>query len=43
VRAKRVKNGGKRKRVYTEGWVEFASKQEAKLVAKHVNGSIVGE
>jgi ESF2/ABP1 family protein len=40
--ARRVKNGGNKKKSYTDGWVEFASKREAKVAAQMLNGNIVG-
>ncbi|KAG4095536.1 hypothetical protein H8356DRAFT_996394 [Neocallimastix lanati (nom. inval.)] len=39
---RRKKYGGNRKRNYTEGWVEFLDKREAKLVVKHLNNHIIG-
>ncbi len=42
VRKRRLKGGGNRKKKYTEGWVEFAEKEQAKQVAAHVNGTLVG-
>ena len=42
TRKRRIKAGGNRKKKYVEGWVEFADKRAAKLVAKHVNGTQVG-
>lgn len=39
---KRVKYGGNKKRKYTEGWVEFVNKREAKLCAETMNGNILG-
>jgi len=39
---RRKKYGGNRKRNYTEGWVEFLDKREAKLVVKHLNNQIIG-
>lgn len=39
---KRVKYGGNKKRRYTEGWVEFARKKDAKLCAQTMNGNIIG-
>ena len=42
----RVENEGKAKRQrgpkYTEGWVEFKSKRDAKLIAKQLNNQQVG-
>lgn len=39
---KRVKYGGNKKRKYTEGWVEFVNKKDAKLCAQTMNGNILG-
>ncbi|OUM69421.1 hypothetical protein PIROE2DRAFT_66822 [Piromyces sp. E2] len=39
---RRKKYGGNRKRNYTEGWVEFLDKREAKLVVNHLNNHIIG-
>lgn len=39
---KRVKYGGNKKRKYTEGWVEFVNKKDAKLCAQTMNGNIIG-
>lgn len=39
---KRVKYGGNKKRKFTEGWVEFVNKKEAKLCAETMNGNILG-
>ncbi|KAI7202610.1 hypothetical protein D0869_05896 [Hortaea werneckii] len=38
----RVKRGGNKKKSFTDGWVEFASKTEAKLAAETLNGNIIG-
>ncbi|EME78730.1 uncharacterized protein MYCFIDRAFT_111068, partial [Pseudocercospora fijiensis CIRAD86] len=38
----RVKRGGNKKKSYTDGWVEFNSKTEAKLAAEALNGNIIG-
>lgn len=40
--ANRVKSGGCKKECFTEGWVEFADKQDAKRVAKLLNAQPVG-
>ena len=40
--SKRVKYGGNKKRNFIEGWVEFASKKEARLCAETLNTQIVG-
>lgn len=39
---KRVKYGGNKKKKYTEGWVEFVNKKDAKLCAETMNGNILG-
>lgn len=39
---KRVKNGGNKKKSFTDGWVEFKSKKEAKIAAETLNGNIIG-
>lgn len=38
----RVKRGGNKKKSYTDGWVEFNSKTEAKVAAEALNGNIIG-
>ncbi|KAI7304614.1 hypothetical protein KC315_g15099 [Hortaea werneckii] len=38
----RVKRGGNKKKSFTDGWVEFMSKTEAKLAAETLNGNIIG-
>ena len=38
----RVRNGGNRKKSYVDGWVEFTSKQDAKITVELLNGNIVG-
>ncbi|KAF2164863.1 hypothetical protein M409DRAFT_24768 [Zasmidium cellare ATCC 36951] len=40
--AKRVKSGGNKKKSFTDGWVEFKSKNEAKIAAETLNGNIIG-
>jgi ESF2/ABP1 family protein len=40
--ANRVKNGGCKKICYTEGWVEFFDKSEAKKVAEMLNARSMG-
>lgn len=42
VYAKRVKYGGNKKKNYTEGWVEFVKKGEAKICASTMNGNKIG-
>ncbi|KAF2496587.1 hypothetical protein BU16DRAFT_525745 [Lophium mytilinum] len=39
---RRVKAGGNKKRSFTEGWVEFIDKKDAKLVAETLNAQIIG-
>ena len=38
----RVRSGGNKKRSFTDGWVEFQRKKDAKVVAETLNASIVG-
>ncbi|EME40886.1 hypothetical protein DOTSEDRAFT_178133 [Dothistroma septosporum NZE10] len=38
----RVKSGGNKKKSFTDGWVEFNSKIEAKIAAETLNGNIIG-
>ena len=40
--SKRISSGGNTKRSFIDGWVEFASKKDAKVCAETVNGQIVG-
>lgn len=39
---KRVKNGGNKKKSFTDGWIEFKSKKEANIAAEMLNGNIIG-
>ncbi|KAI5956301.1 ESF2 [Candida jiufengensis] len=39
---KRVKYGGNKKKKFTEGWIEFVNKYDAKLCASTLNGSKLG-
>lgn len=39
---KRVRAGGNKKKSFADGWVEFLSKKDAKLVAETLNGNIIG-
>lgn len=39
---KRRKYGGNKKKKYTEGWVEFVNKKDAKICAETMNGNILG-
>ncbi|KAL9098235.1 MAG: hypothetical protein Q9187_009697, partial [Circinaria calcarea] len=38
----RLRAGGNKKRSFTDGWVEFASKRDAKICAETINGRIIG-
>jgi ESF2/ABP1 family protein len=38
----RVRNGGNKKKSFTDGWVEFSSKKDAKAAAETLNGNIIG-
>jgi len=38
----RVKSGGNKKRSFTEGWLEFTKKREAKTCVELLNGNIIG-
>lgn len=40
--AQRVRSGGNKKRSFVDGWVEFASKADAKLAAETLNTQIMG-
>jgi ESF2/ABP1 family protein len=42
VRKKRKKMGGHQNKKYTEGWVEFESKKDAKMAAALLNGEPMG-
>lgn len=42
VYKKRVKYGGNKKKNYTEGWVEFLNKKNAKLCEATLNGNKIG-
>lgn len=42
VHTRRVKLGGNKKRSYTDGWVEFINKKDAKLVAEALNAQSIG-
>ena len=39
---RRVKSGGNKKKSFTDGWVEFVSKRDAKIAADILNGNIIG-
>lgn len=38
----RVKQGGNKKRKYTDAWVEFTSKRKAREIAESYNGQLIG-
>jgi ESF2/ABP1 family protein len=40
--ARRVRGGGNKKRTYTEGWVEFVKKKDAKMVCDLLNARTIG-
>lgn len=40
--SRRVKSGGNRKKKFTEGWVEFKRKSDAKLAVETLNGNPIG-
>ncbi|KAF5011342.1 hypothetical protein FDECE_2517 [Fusarium decemcellulare] len=40
--ARRVRAGGNKKRSYTEGWVEFVKKKDAKAVCELLNAQTIG-
>jgi len=42
VHKSRVKSGGNKKKQFLDGWIEFVSKKEAKLVAETLNGHNIG-
>ena len=42
VRKRRVKNGGNKRKKYTDGWVEFLDKRIAKAVAVSLNNQPIG-
>ncbi|PNS18334.1 Pre-rRNA-processing protein ESF2 [Sphaceloma murrayae] len=39
---RRKRSGGNKKHSYVDGWVEFLSKKDAKMVADVLNGNIIG-
>jgi ESF2/ABP1 family protein len=39
---RRVRNGGNKKRSYTDGWVEFVNKADAKQACELLNGRTIG-
>ncbi|PSS16745.1 hypothetical protein M430DRAFT_103403 [Amorphotheca resinae ATCC 22711] len=40
--ARRVRNGGNKKRSFTDGWVEFVNKKDAKRACELLNARIIG-
>ncbi|EGR51926.1 uncharacterized protein TRIREDRAFT_103599 [Trichoderma reesei QM6a] len=42
ARARRVKGGGNKKKTFTEGWVEFVKKKDAKAVCELLNARPIG-
>ncbi|KYK59326.1 U3 snoRNP-associated protein Esf2 [Drechmeria coniospora] len=40
--ARRVRAGGNKKKLYTEGWVEFVRKKDAKAVCELLNARVIG-
>jgi ESF2/ABP1 family protein len=38
----RKKSGGNKKKSFTDGWIEFTSKSDAKVAASVLNGNIIG-
>lgn len=42
VHSRRVRAGGNRKKMYTEGWVEFVRKKDAKAVCEMLNAQTIG-
>ncbi|KAL8408355.1 hypothetical protein RB594_006964 [Gaeumannomyces avenae] len=42
ARSRRVRAGGNKKRSFTDGWVEFVRKADAKAVAATLNGQTIG-
>lgn len=42
ARARRLRAGGNKKKTYTEGWVEFTKKKDAKAVAGLLNAKMIG-
>ncbi|KAF1347988.1 hypothetical protein BDV97DRAFT_334928 [Delphinella strobiligena] len=39
---RRVRSGGNKKKSFTDGWVEFVNKKNAKIIAESLNGNIIG-
>lgn len=42
ARARRLRGGGNKKRIYTEGWVEFVKKRHAKAACELLNARNIG-
>lgn len=42
ARSSRIRSGGNRKRNFTDGWIEFVSKREAKIAVETLNTRIIG-
>ncbi|KAH8895641.1 hypothetical protein GQ53DRAFT_743669 [Thozetella sp. PMI_491] len=42
ARARRLRGGGNRKKLFTEGWVEFVKKSDAKAVCEILNARTIG-
>jgi ESF2/ABP1 family protein len=42
ARSSRLRSGGNRKRNFTDGWIEFVSKREAKIAVETLNTTIIG-
>ena len=42
ARSRRVRNGGNKKRTYTDGWVEFVKKGDAKKACELLNAQTIG-
>lgn len=40
--SRRVKNGGNKKRSFTDGWVEFVKKKDAKAAVDLLRGQVIG-
>jgi ESF2/ABP1 family protein len=40
--ARRVRNGGNKRKLHTEGWVEFVNKRDAKKACELLNGRAIG-
>ncbi|KAI5922524.1 Pre-rRNA-processing protein ESF2 [Camillea tinctor] len=42
ARSRRIRQGGNKKQSFTEGWVEFCNKKEAKAAVELLNGHTIG-